>query len=408
MRPTAIDLFSGVGGMSLGFEQAGYDVVAAVELDATHAGAHHYNFPLTEMVRSDVALLSGQNLLEAAARGWRRHGRRGIQPAIDVVFGGPSCQGFSMIGQRRVDDERNKLVGEFARLVSEVRPRAFCLENVPGLMDRRFEATIDEAMLRLSMSGYHLLPEPQILNAIDFGVPQIRKRVFIIGTLDCEPPVICSSSGIELTVADAFEGLPDPRRYDSLLSSGSARLLSEDVMARRMARGTYARRLSGVEADPTDLSRSRVWQRLWITNSLLTKHGVETVRRFAETKPGHVEPISRYYRLAWDRPSRTLRAGTGSDHGSHTSPRPIHPEQHRVITAREAARLQSFPDWFRFNETNWHSHRQIGNSVPPLVARAVASQLAAHLGIKPSESQTTLPRQNQGLLTTKGLFVLGD
>jgi DNA (cytosine-5)-methyltransferase 1 len=395
--------------MSLGFEQAGFDVLAAVEFDAIHAGAHHYNFPLTEMVLSDVATLSGQTLLEAAARGWLRHRRQGTPcKTIDVVFGGPSCQGFSTIGRRYVDDDRNKLIGEFVRLVTEIRPRAFCLENVPGILDERYEKTVVDAVSRLKSSGYHVLPDPQILNAVDFGVPQSRKRVFLIGTLETDPPIIRETETVPLSVADAFEGLPDPHLYQSLLTSGAVRLSPDHTVMRRSIKGTYARRLSGIEPDPTDLSRSRLWQRLWITNSLTTKHGPETLRRFADTAPGHIEPVSRYYRLAWDKPSRTLRAGTGSDHGSHTSPRPIHPEQHRVITAREAARIQSFPDWFRFNVTNWHGHRQIGNSVPPLVARAVASQMATHLGMKPTRSQVKLTEQDARLLTSEGIAALSE
>lgn len=409
MRPTAIDLFAGVGGMSLGFEQAGFDVLAAVEFDAIHAAAHHYNFPLTEMLCADARSLSGRDVIDAANRGRVKHRRHDESDAvIDVVFGGPSCQGFSTIGRRIVEDERNLLVGEFVRLVTEIAPRAFCLENVPGILNKRFVKTLENATRTLTSAGYHVAADPQILNALDFGVPQSRKRVFLIGTLDCDPPKILRSSRTSLTVADALEGLPDPCSYELLSTEGKVRLSPTDTARRKAAKGLYARNLSGVEHDPGDLSRLRNWHRLWITNSLVTNHGKQAVVRFAGTEPGHVEPVSHYYRLAWNKPSRTLRSGTGNDHGSHTSPRPIHPEQPRVITAREAARIQSFPDWFRFNITNWHGHRQIGNSVPPLLARAVAKQLAHHLGIKPGRSKIVIAPQDDKLLTSRGIKIVSS
>src|SRR3712207_1102303 len=134
-RPIAIDLFAGAGGMSLGFEQAGFDVVCAVEYDPVHAAAHEFNFPLTKVLCADVAKLSADELRAAARLGLEAHGHdpEAWDGTVDAIFGGPPCQGISFIGRRLVDDRRNALVFHFFRLVSELRPRYVVMENVPGM-----------------------------------------------------------------------------------------------------------------------------------------------------------------------------------------------------------------------------------------------------------------------------------
>jgi len=140
-RPIAIDLFSGAGGMSLGFEQAGLDVVAAVEIDPIHALIHHYNFPQCAVLPRSVVGLTGETIRAAAGIGNRQ---------VDIVFGGAPCQGFSMIGQRLLDDPRNSLVAEFVRIVSELDASAFVFENVKGLtVEDDFVKVVDEKHYRL-------------------------------------------------------------------------------------------------------------------------------------------------------------------------------------------------------------------------------------------------------------------
>ena len=385
--------------MSLGFEQAGFDVLAAVEYDPVHVATHQFNFPLTEVLCRDARRINGRDVLNAAHRGWNRHGRSGGWPdSVDIVFGGPSCQGFSNIGYQSVDDERNGLLAEFVRLVIEISPRAFCLENVPGLLNVRFAEIRNSAFRSLRMAGYRFSEDVALLDAANYGVPQHRKRVVIVGIRDGVPEHI-SPLGAQLrTVRDALEGLPSPSNYPELTWQDSVRLGPADTARRRNSKGEYARSLSGLERDYEDKSRDRSWNNLFLTNSLVTNHSIETVKRFEATDCGTTEPISRYFRLALDEPARTLRAGTGRERGAFTSPRPIHPTEARTITVREAARLHSYPDWFRFNTTNWHGHRQVGNSVPPLLARAVGNSIARSLGHAPVRGWRAAEPQDVTLL----------
>jgi DNA (cytosine-5)-methyltransferase 1 len=160
----------------------------------------------------------------------------------------------------------------------------------------------------------------------------------------------------------------------------------------------YARRLRGFDIDPDDYSYQRKFDPNLLTNSLRTEHADASRTRFEATLPGKTESISRFRKLDPAGLCNTLRAGTDSARGAHTSPRPIHPYFARVITVREAARLHSYPDWFRFHATKWHGCRQIGNSVPPLLARAVAKELVKAQQISLSKPQEILiPGQDSWL-----------
>ena len=162
---------------------------------------------------------------------------------------------------------------------------------------------------------------------------------------------------------------------------------------------TYAGYLRGKGEDPTDFGYRRKFDPSLLTSSLLTEHTPLSRSRFAATAPDDVEPISRFKKLAVDGLCNTLRAGTASDRGAFTSPRPIHPTAARVITVREAARLHSYPDWFRFHATKWHGFRQIGNSVPPMLARAVGAQFMKALGKQPEKPVELLNLGNDSLIT---------
>jgi DNA (cytosine-5)-methyltransferase 1 len=376
-RPIAVDVFSGAGGLSLGFEQAGFDVVAAIEYDPIHAIAHRYNFPNCEVLCRDVRNISGPDVRAAAARGFKR-----IYPslswpgAIDALIGGPTCQGFSTGGLREKDDERNDLLLEFVRLVEALKPRTFCFENVPGLLEQRFASFREMALQRLRDAGYIVTGGDSWLNAADYGVPQSRKRVIVMGVLDGPAADLPFATEAGAKVKDAFEGLPVIEDYSALLKSDVTTLRAADQARRVSIKSSYAAELAGLNA-----AADAIWRPLEISNSLRTVHSPEVIKRFYGTPTGTVEKVSRLYRLDNDSLARTLRAGTGRERGAHTSPRPIHPELPRVITVREAARLHSFPDWFRFNGTNWHGHRQVGNSVPPALARAVAGKLIERLDV---------------------------
>ncbi len=407
-RPIAVDLFSGAGGMSFGFEQAGFDVVAAVESDPVHASAHRFNFPSTVVIQRDAGLVSADDLRAAVVEGLRRIGRSPAEP-VDVVVGGPPCQGFSVGGHLKKDDPRNALVGEFVRMVGALRPRALVLENVPAMANAeepdsgaRVPAWVSQELDRL---GYEV-SWPHIVNASWYGVPQDRRRLIIVGVeRSLELPEIPSrrvaprpkrsaerprrgefghpdSSVLPPgpTVMDAIGDLPDLDAFEELLEADKVLLPEAVGRAGANSRADYGRTLAGDQRDPTDLSHPRRWNRAYLTSSLRTVHTKEVRQRFAATRPGESDPVSRFYRLDFRGLAPTLRAGSTADRGSYSAPRPIHPCHPRVLSVREAARLQGFPDWFRFTAAKWHGFRQVGNAVPPPMAQAYGEAIRRILG----------------------------
>ena len=365
-----IDLYCGAGGMSLGFEEAGFTVVAAVDSDPRATRAFQSNFPTVPTLLADARALTGDDIRDSAALG-RQH--------MTVVFGGPPCQGFSVGGRQHANDPRNGLLLEFARLVVELRPSYFVMENVPGLASDRASEVFRTCLDYLTRRGYRIVEPIRILNARDFGVPQSRRRLFVLGyqadqrppeypVIDAQCPEADRRFALRPTVWDAMGDLPDADAYDELLHTDAA-------VVDFLPPSAYAAYLRGERNGPPDGSKTTT-KRL-LTASHRTRHLPRTRRRFQQTKPGEYEPVSRFLRLQKDGLAPTLRAGTGPEAGSYTAPRPIHPSYPRCITVREAARLHSFPDWFGFDHTIWHGFRQVGNSVPPLLARALASRVAA-------------------------------
>ncbi|WP_223587340.1 DNA cytosine methyltransferase [Microbacterium sp. OVT16B] len=389
-RPIVVDLFAGAGGLSLGFEMAGFDVVAAVEYDPVHAATHAYNFPEAPVLCRDVRRVLPTDLLSAAGEGWRRH-----HPAddwdgvIDVIIGGPSCQGFSTMGKQDANDDRNELVGEFVRLVEGVAPRAFVMENVPGILAPQFAPLLDDAVRRFRAAGYTLSDYSEPLDASEYDVPQRRKRVFLVGVAEgYELAPITKSTLGTVTVAHALEGLPS--LVGRSKADGELLEMSADQGA-AYATGLDNPYLS-ILRDVNPRSQAAIGGVL--SGYLVTEHRPSSIKRFEALRQGDTDSVSRLWRLKERHPSRTLRAGTGSERGAFSAARPLHPTEPRVITVREAARLHSFPDWFRFHATNWHGHRQIGNSVPPLLAKAVATSVLRSLGVNPTGS--AISRTNAG------------
>jgi DNA (cytosine-5)-methyltransferase 1 len=378
-RPLGIDLFAGAGGLSLGFEQAGFDIAASVEIDPIHCATHEYNFPNCATICASVTDLSGTEIRLRAGLGDRD---------IDVVFGGAPCQGFSMIGKRALDDSRNQLVFHYVRIVAELQPKYCVFENVKGLTLGKHAEFLKELIAALGEAGYDVTLPYKVLNAADYGVPQDRKRLFLLGARrGLSAPIYPEPQPERVTVAEAIEDVPDANAFDELRDS-------DQVSAKWNTQATYARRLRGLEIDSFDFGYERLFARDSLTSSLRTEHTALSQERFMATEPGKTEPVSRFRKLPLDGLCNTLRAGTDSARGAFTSPRPIHPTLPRVITVREAARLHSFPDWFRFHTTKWHGFRQIGNSVPPLLGRAVASTIIQALGIEPSKPLETLQLGN--------------
>ena len=372
-NPVVVDIFCGAGGLSLGFEQAGLRVALAVDMESRNLDTYRRNFPKSTVIRADLSTATGPDLL--------LHTDLKVGE-IDVVIGGPPCQGFSMIGYRRLDDPRNLLIFDFLRLCSELQARYFVMENVPGLTLGKMEVVFSNWLNEAKRLGYSVVQPIWELNATDFGVPQNRTRCFAVGyregLLVPDHPKTGVGCGSECqlrlvpTVKDAIGDLPDPRRF--------VRLLKSDRVPTDFGEpSTYARYMRGDKTDPCDLSDSRVFDSQTLTCSKRTVHSERSKRRFRRTKPGLTEPVSRFPKLDPDGVSPTLRAGTRFHSSGYTAARPIHPDQPRCITVREAARIQSFPDWFEFDATVWHGFRQVGNAVPPNLARAVALKIATAL-----------------------------
>ena len=381
-RPIAVDLFAGAGGMTLGFEKAGFDVLAAVELDPIHASVHEYNFPFWTTICKSVVDVTAREIRELSAIGDRE---------IDVVFGGPPCQGFSLMGKRNLDDDRNSLVSHFMRLVLDLQPKFFVMENVKGMTIGKHKKILHQAIAEFQHYGYQVQESYQVLNAASYGVPQNRRRLFLIGCrLEfrlpnypqplTQPPSKSPAQNQHLpltpNVQAAIGDIPEANLYPELE-------WRDWVEADYEQPSQYASKLRDLTPWEHDYSYGREYNPSLLTCSRRTKHTAQTIARFAATDPGKSDRISHFYRLDLNGLCTTLRAGTASNRGAFTSPRPIHPITPRCITVREAARLHSYPDWFMFHATKWHGFRQIGNSVPPLLAQAVAREIIKTMGITP-------------------------
>lgn len=342
-KPIAIDLFAGAGGFSLGLASGGFDVIGAFDSwdVAVESYSANFNHPV---VQSDLSKLTGQELL--AKIGARTQ-------SIDLLVGGPPCQGFSVQRIGSDQDTRNHLVLEFGRLVSELQPRLFFMENVPGLIGKRGKDLVAEFKSRMEIAGYQLTST--IINAADFGVPQLRKRIVFAGWKKGQPPFVFPRSSIDLqrhrTVAEAFEGLPSPPK--------DLTPHPEDALHRRT-------RLSPLNQIRIELIPPGGGMQDLPDDLKVDCHKV------GAAKIGHRYV---YGRLAPDRPSATITARFDS----FTRGKFGHPVEPRNITLREGARLQSFPDSFKLIGTQEEIAAQIGNAVPPLVAEALARAAAAYL-----------------------------
>lgn len=398
MRPIGIDLFAGAGGLSLGFEQAGFDVAAAVEIDPVHCAVHKFNFPDTAIIPRTVEGLSGASIRLAAGIGDR---------TVDCVFGGAPCQGFSLIGHRALDDPRNKLVLDFVRIVSELKARTFVFENVKGLTVGRHKTFLKELVSAFDDAGYEVRTPWKVLNAGHYGVPQFRERLILFGCRRGEklpnyPIPSTNLAGRRAFYAglregpscvDALDDLPDADLFQTLLISDAVNTTDLGPPSR------YAAELRCLTNQAWHFGYGREWNPAVLTSSARTEHTEISRRRFAETRPGTVEPISRFFKLPENGVSNTLRAGTDGARGAFTSPRPIHYRFERCVTVREMARLHGFPDWFRLNVTKWHGARQIGNAVPPPLARAIAAEVINALGIEPIRPEHALVLGDESLLS---------
>ena len=368
--PAVVDLFAGAGGLSLGAARAGFRVAGAVEIDKEANETHLKNFPNAVHIARDISTLSGRDLISLC----------GLKPGeLSGLIGGPPCQGFSVIGKQNPLDGRNRLLGHFMRLVKEIKPAFFVAENVPGILLGRNVDVLDEA-LGLVPKSYVIMAAHKV-EAQRFGAPTTRKRMFFIGF---DPTRVRALSAellneaevkVRTTVRQALDGLP--RRISPAWQS------EEDGwrVAKKLPPGYFNDRAQAcIPQGVGDLDAIRRYAEKGFTSGNLgTTHAPEIAARYGALKHGEMDMASRSVRLNPDHYCPTLRAGTGADKGRFQAVRPIHPSVARVITPREAARLQGFPDWFVLHRTKWHSFRQIGNSVSPMVAEAVLNRIHQQL-----------------------------
>ena len=371
-RPTAVSLFSGCGGFCEGVETAGFSVKVAVEMDRHACRTYRRNFPGTPLFEGDIrSFLQGTGTSHETEFGLRD---------VDLVFGGPPCQGFSQIGPRDASDDRNGLYLEHARVVETLRPRVFLMENVPNILSMEKGRFRDAILRRFVSMGYADTTFVK-LSADEFGVPQTRERVFFFGTRDgSEVP-----GGLDRFAADVLSSL---RVRKPVTVSEAIGDLPEDVVG---SGGTMAYPAC---ADPSDYMR-----RMRLDHDgprhpnpgdpvLLRNHHTKDIREKRKTLIALLAPGAKadslpkevwngtrpqkWRRLHPDRPSHTILAQMHRDMSEW-----IHPEWNRWITVREAARLQSFHDGFVFESSEWQMLKQIGNAVPPLLAHAAASMALA-------------------------------
>jgi DNA (cytosine-5)-methyltransferase 1 len=385
--PSVVDLFAGPGGLGEGFRQAGFFVAAAVDND--------------EYAYRTLSLNAGQRgslVIKQNVRKLKLSGK------VDVVVGGPPCQGFSNVGipkikhyrlkqkgRKRVRDPRRTLYREFVRIVADLRPQFLVMENVPTLFTFRGGEVKDEIIKQFKLVGYDV--SPTLLNAADYGVPQIRKRAFFIGNrMGMENPV------------------PKPTNMDWQLRP-QLRLEDEthklpDLVDVRDAISDLPPLDPGAGADemsyplPEALTPYQSWAREGspsLFNHIARNHSDRDREIFRTLKEGQkmsdLPPRMRPYRAdifadkikkqSWNRPSSTILSHMQKDGLMY-----VHPDgsQARTFTPREAARLQSFPDWFRFCGPMTQQFKQIGNAVPPLLAKQIAESIRPLL--KPVERPT--------------------
>jgi len=341
-----IDLFSGCGGSALGFSQAGFNIRVAVDIDKNASESFKLNFPDCAVFPSDITYISGKELLKAG----------GFKSGQEVVLiACPPCQGFSNARRtsQRLTDPRNKLIYDFLRIVEEIKPLAFVLENVPGLATGIGKPLFLQILQKLNELGYQTVYD--VVNTADYGVPQKRKRLVLMGTNDSNIRLVFPSktntdpekSGdlpAWKTVKEVIGNLPpikagEKHTGDPLHASAS---LAEINLER-------------IRKTPHDGGDRTAWPE-------------ELILDCHRTTKGHKDV---YGRMRWGQPSTTMTGGCAM----LSKGRFGHPEQDRAISLREAARLQTFPDTFKFAGNFGQIAEQIGNAVPPLLAKRAADVL---------------------------------
>ncbi|MGO9781737.1 MAG: DNA cytosine methyltransferase [Streptosporangiaceae bacterium] len=366
--PTVVELFAGAGGMMLGLEEAGFTTLLANEVHAHPCMTLRRNFPGTPVVEGSIRNFSASELFHAA-------GYDQI-PEVDLIAGGPPCQGFSTAGMKDPSDPRNTLIGDFIRIVKEVRPRGFLLENVTGLVSMRGGRLWHNVAQELDGLGYKF--HHAVLHVADYGVPQMRKRLIVLGAREETPP----------PHPDPTHGATSSPNL-SLFGPNEPYISCGEALADIPALGPGEVRTS-YDIDPvTDYQRRMRAGTNQLFNHEATMHKASTVAYMALFPPGGTTLDLPVY-------ARTGKQGVqrwpldGLARTITTAPEDfVHPTQNRIPTIRELARIQSFPDRFEFmgQRTAGNQQRrlgycsqsqQVGNAVPPLLAEAVGKTIINH------------------------------
>ena len=344
---TLIDLFCGAGGLSTGFHWAGFSTLAAIDHDIDATATYKLNHPSVNVVTKSIANIEVADLLQSGE-------------LVTGIIGGPPCQSFSTAGNRLLSDPRAWLFKEYIRLLTAIRPRFFLFENVSGLVSMNGGKHLEHILEYFDDLGYHV--NHHVLNAVNFGVPQNRERLFIVGCLDqtLTLPLPTHGTGLQphISLRDAISDLPPPLETQQIY----------------------------INSTQTDYQRWVRQNEIELTHHIPAKHGKQLLKLIKRIKPGqsikdianhHVKTFfpNSYGRLLWDQPAPTITRNLGSPSSASC----IHPEQHRGLTSREGARLQSFPDSYKFIGKKGSINLQIGNAVPPLLAKAIASSIYAQM-----------------------------
>ncbi len=344
---TAVEIFAGGGGLAVGLERAGFRAVAAVELERHAAATFKANHPNVQVFRQDVREISGAALLELGGG------------SIDVLAACPPCQGFSSLTAKyRREDVRNRLISEVARLTEEISPTAVMIENVPGLA-KKGRPLFDDLIARLEKMGY--ICNWSILQVADYGVPQMRNRLVLLAGRGFKiemPPATHSKTGDDdrarwRSVRDAIGHMKNATLFVDAAANGGAHLVDWHVV----------RKLS-----ETNLERLR--------HAKPGASGLDTPDHLRPDchKGGYKGFSNVYGRMRWDEPSPTITAGCTTISKGRFG----HPDQHRTISLREAALLQTFPSDYHFEtDTFERACEMVGNALPCDFAEAIASQVAA-------------------------------
>ncbi|MHA7285115.1 DNA cytosine methyltransferase [Arthrobacter sp. MDT3-44] len=343
MTETFMDLFAGAGGLSWGLEEAGMKCLLATDYWSDAVTTYRHNMPEHDVVQSDIGDLTISQL------------GRLLPEKPDWVVGGPPCQGYSTVGKRDRTDPRNVLFLEFLRIVKGLRPKGFVIENVLGLKDMSFQQEVSEAFGEL---GYRV--NFMVLTAAEHGVPQLRRRVVFVGHLDnglFQGPRVTHDIETFVTVADAIDDLPPL-------------LAGQSTDEYKMAPRTVYQKEMRIDSEK-------------LQGHLVSNHPDRLVDAIAHIPDGGnrtsipeaLQPKggfhNSYSRLASWRPAVAVTQNLGKPSGT----RCIHPTQHRGLTTREGARLQSFPDRFQFLGGIVSQRQQVANAVPPRLAASLGTAL---------------------------------